>query len=135
MGIAQSQATGLEPQIPPTNTKTHLHATQIPAQKATGTTTTKPVPTPPDGWAALLQLRPLPLAPLHDVLVLLCHLWGHWSARLPEGQDLGVQRDPRGPCLSTKPPWHPWPHLASLEALRDRYLPSAPGARGQRPAR
>lgn len=47
------------------------------------------VPTPPDGRAPLLQLCPLPLAALHDVLVLLGHLWGHWPPRLPEGHNLG----------------------------------------------
>lgn len=46
-------------------------------------------PTPPDARAPLLQLRPLPLAALHDVLVLLGHLRGHRPPRLPQGQDLG----------------------------------------------
>lgn len=45
-------------------------------------------PTPPDAWAPLLQLRPLPLAALQDILVLLGHFRGHWPPCLPQGQDL-----------------------------------------------
>jgi hypothetical protein len=47
-----------------------------------------PSPTPVDAGAPLLQLRPLPLAALHDVLVLLGHIWGHRPPRLPQSQDL-----------------------------------------------
>lgn len=46
---------------------------------------------PSDAHAPLLQLCSLPLAALHDVLVLLGHFWGHRPPRLPEGQDLPLQ--------------------------------------------
>lgn len=40
----------------------------------------------------MLQLCPLPLAALHDVLVLLGHLLGHWPPCLPEGHNLGGEK-------------------------------------------
>lgn len=67
-------------------------------------------PTPPEAGTPLLQLCPLPLAALHDVLVLLGHLGGHRPPRLPQGQDLRAQRCLERPAWICSPRAQPEPH-------------------------